>query len=58
MIKWRTIKLIIVLVMAVSSLGCALALADKALGDKKASHEDDQSAGSSQSSGNKGYITN
>ena len=42
MLKWRIIKFICVLFIAVSSTGCALGLIDKALGDKKAAHADDQ----------------
>jgi len=48
-------KFIFVLLVAVSSTGCALGLIDKALGDKKATHADDQS---SDSGGNKGNINN
>lgn len=55
MIKWWTLKLIFVLLVAVSSTGCVLGLIDKALGDKKATHADGQS---SESGGNKGYINN
>lgn len=58
MIKWRKLKLIFVLLVAVSSTGCALGLSDMALGDKKATHADDQSVESSESGGNKGNINN
>jgi len=50
MIKWWKLKLIFFLLIAVSSTGCALALLDKALGDKKATHADDQSVGPSEPS--------
>jgi len=57
MIKWWKLKLIIVLVVAVSSTGCALGLIDKYYtGENKATHADDQSVESSESGGNKGYI--
>jgi len=54
MIKWCKLQFVFILFVAVSSTGCALALIDKALGDKKAVHADDQSVGS----GNKGNINN
>ena len=55
MIKWWKLKLILILLVAVSSTGCAVALIDKALGDKKATHADDQSA---ETGGNKGNFNN
>ena len=58
MIKWRRLKLIFILVVAVFSTGCALGLIDKHLGENKASHAQDQSVESSESGGNKGYINN
>jgi hypothetical protein len=50
--NWLKLKLIFVLLLAVSSTGCALAAIDYALGDKKATHADDQSADSSGNQGN------
>lgn len=55
MIKLWRLKLIFVLLMAVSSTGCVLAVAEKLLGDKVATHDDDQSV---ESGDNEGYINN
>ena len=52
MIKWWKLKVIIVLVVTVSSAWCALGLIDKHLGDKKATHADDQSAETGGNMGN------
>ncbi len=42
MIKWLKLKLTLVLLVAVSSTGCALAAVDVLLGENKATHADDQ----------------
>ena len=55
MIKWWKLKLIFVLLVAVSSIGCALGLLEEYLGDKIATQDDDQSV---ETGGNKGYINN
>ena len=52
MLRWQKFKLICVLFVAVSSAGCAMALADKALGDKKATHANDQIVDTSNPNGN------
>jgi len=49
MLNWRILKLLCVFLIAVSSSGCALALIDKALGENKATHADDQSVEPSES---------
>lgn len=53
-LKTRKLILLFVLLAAYSS-GCALALAEKALGDKKATHASDQST---ETGGNQGYLNN
>jgi len=55
MTKWLKLKIVFVLLIAVSSTGCALGLIDMALGDKKATHADDQSV---DTGGNRGNINN
>jgi hypothetical protein len=57
MVRWWKFKFMFVLLMAVSSTGCALGMVDQALGDKKAAHADDQSAGPAGSeTQNSGYM--
>ena len=56
--KWWKLKLIIVLLVTATSAGCALAVVDQALGDKKATHAEDQSAEPSETGGNQGDINN
>jgi len=48
-LPWQKLKLTFVLLVALSSAGCALGLIDKYLGEKKASHAEDQSVESSES---------
>ena len=55
MLRWKKLKIIFILLVAASSTGCALGLIATALGDKKATHADDQSV---ETGGNKGYINN
>lgn len=52
MLKLWKIKFICILLVVGSTSGCALALIEKALGDKKATHADDQSI----DGGNQGII--
>ena len=49
-------RLICVLLIVVSSSGCALGLIKEYLGENVATHADDQSVESPESGGNKGYI--
>ncbi len=42
MTKCIKLKLVLISFLAVFSSGCALAVADQMLGDKKATHADDQ----------------
>ena len=51
MIQWRMLKVICVLLITISSTGCALAVAKEFLGDKVATHDDDQSV---ETGGNRG----